>query len=43
MVTIRIVKASSLSRMGVLVGKKGPGVELRQCVTKTVFDHPENC
>lgn len=33
MVTMRVVKAYTLSRVRVLVGRKGPGVMLRQCVT----------
>lgn len=39
---MRMVK-TWLSRVGVLAGRKGPGVELEQCITEAVHDHPENC
>ena len=39
---MRMVKASWLSRVGVLVGRKGPGIELRQCIIEAVHDLPEN-
>ena len=42
MVTTRMVKASWLSRAGVPEGRKGPGVELGQCITEAVHDNREH-